>query len=213
MFTGLIEALGKVAAVRKTAAGMMLSIDVGQISKTAKNGDSINVNGVCLTVSKFSGSTADFDVSGETLSRSTLGKLSSGNIVNIEQAMKADGRFGGHFVQGHVDGIGTVKAIRKLGEFYDVTFGTEKELLDSMVVKGSVAVDGISLTIAAMDKESFRVAIIPVTWQNTNLGTLKIGDKVNIETDVVVRTIKKQVSLLLGQDKGLSIEKLKEMGF
>lgn len=213
MFTGLIEALGKVKAVRKTAAGTMLSIDIGQISNSAKNGDSINVNGVCLTVSKLSGSIADFDISGETLSRSTLGKLTGGIKVNLEQAMKADGRFGGHIVQGHVDGVGTLKNIRQAGEFYDVTFAAEKELLDSMVTKGSVAVDGISLTIAAMDKESFSTAIIPVTWQNTNLGTLKIGDKVNIETDMIVKTIKKQVWLMLGKDKGLTVEKLKEMGF
>ena len=119
--------------------------------------------------------------------------------MNIEQAMRADGRFGGHIVQGHVDGVGTIKNIRKKGDFYDVTFAAPKELLDEMVVKGSVAVDGISLTVAAMDKESFTVAVIPVTWQNTNLGTLKIGDSVNIETDMIVKTIKKQIGLMLGK--------------
>jgi riboflavin synthase len=213
MFTGLIEALGKVQAVRTMAAGMVLCVDIGAIAQTARIGDSINLNGACLTVSRLSGTTADFDVSPETLARSTLGKLSAGAVVNIEQAMRADGRFGGHIIQGHIDGTGTIKNIRKTGDFYDVTFGASKELLDEIVVKGSVAVDGISLTVAAMDSQSFTIAVIPVTWQNTNLGTLKIGNKVNIETDVIVKTVKKQLSLIMGQNKGLTSEKLREMGF
>jgi riboflavin synthase len=213
MFTGLIEAAGKVTAVRKTAGGMALSVDFGAIAQTAKIGDSICINGVCLTASKLSGSKADFDVSPETLARSTLGKLTAGAVVNIEQSMRADGRFGGHIVEGHIDGTGRVKDIRKKGDFYDVTFAAPKELLDEMVVKGSVAVDGISLTVAAMDKESFTIAVIPVTFQNTTVGRLKIGDAVNIETDIIVKTIKKQVRLLLGESRGLTPEKLKEMGF
>ena len=213
MFTGLIETQGKVRAVHKTAAGEVLSVDLGQVAQSVKVGDSINVNGVCLTVCKLSGSVADFDVSGETLGRSTLGRLNSNNQVNIEQAMRADGRFGGHIVQGHVDGVGTIKNVRKKGDFYDVTFAAPKELLDEMVVKGSVAVDGISLTVAAMDSQSFTIAVIPVTWQNTNLGTLKIGDRVNIETDILVKAIKKQLALLVGKGEGLTIEKLSEMGF
>jgi riboflavin synthase len=179
----------------------------------AKIGDSIAVSGVCLTVAKISGRAAEFDVSGETLARSTLGKLGVGAAVNLEQAMRADGRFGGHIVQGHIDGTGTVKDIRKKGDFYDVTFAAPKELLDEMVVKGSVAVDGISLTVAAMDTKSFSVAVIPVTWEHTTLGMAKIGTAVNIETDVIVKTIKKQIGLMLGEGKGLTAEKLKSMGF
>jgi riboflavin synthase len=213
MFTGLIENLGKVTAVRKTAAGMGLVVDIGATAAGAKIGDSIAVNGVCLTVSKISGTSAEFDVSGETLARSTLGKSIASGVVNLEQAMRVDGRFGGHIVQGHIDGTGTVKDIHKKGDFYDVTFAAPKELLNEMVVKGSVAVDGISLTVAAMDKESFSVAIIPVTWEHTTLGKMKKGDSVNIETDVIVKTIKKQIALMLGEGKGLTAEKLREMGY
>lgn len=213
MFTGLIENLGKVSAVRKTAAGMGLVVDIGAMAAEAKVGDSIAVSGVCLTVSKISGAAAEFDVSGETLVRSTIGKLAVGAAVNLEQAMRADGRFGGHIVQGHIDGTAAVKDIRKKGDFYDVTFGAPKNLLDEMVVKGSVAVDGISLTVAAMDKESFSVAVIPVTWEHTTLGKSKIGTAVNIETDVIVKTIKKQIGLMLGEGKGLTAEKLKSLGF
>jgi riboflavin synthase len=213
MFTGLIEMLGKVTAVRKTAAGMGLVVDIGAMAAGAKIGDSIAVSGVCLTVAKISGRAAEFDVSGETVARSTLGKLSIGAAVNLEQAMRADGRFGGHIVQGHIDGTAAVKDIRKKGDFYDVTFAAPKELLDEIVVKGSVAVDGISLTVAAMDKESFAVAVIPVTWKHTTLGKLKIGGAVNIETDVIVKTIKKQIGLMLGEGNGLTAEKLREMGY
>ena len=213
MFTGLIENVGKVTAVRKTAAGMGFVVDIGTMAAGAKIGDSISVSGVCLTVAKISGAAAEFDVSGETLARSTIGKLAVGAAVNLEQAMRADGRFGGHIVQGHIDGTGTIKNIRKKGDFYDVTFAAPKELLDEMVVKGSVAVDGISLTVAAMDKESFSVAVIPVTWENTTMGRLKKGDSVNIETDVIVKTIKKQIGLMLGEGKRLTAEKLKSLGF
>jgi riboflavin synthase len=213
MFTGLIENLGKVTAVQKAAAGMELVVDIGVTAAEVKIGDSIDVSGVCLTVAKISGRAVDFDVSGETLARSTLGKLRVGAAVNLEQAMRADGRFGGHIVQGHIDGTGTVKSIRKKGDFYDVTFAAPKELLDEMVVKGSVAVDGISLTVAAIDKESFSVAVIPVTWENTTMGTMKVGESVNIETDVIVKTIKKQIGLMLGEGKGLTAAKLKEMGY
>jgi riboflavin synthase len=213
MFTGLIEMLGKVMAVRKTSTGMGLVVDIEAMAAGTKIGDSIAVNGVCLTVSKISGMSVEFDVSGETVARSTLGKLSVGTAVNLEQAMRADGRFGGHIVQGHIDGTAVVKQIRKKGDFYDVTFAAPKELLDGMVEKGSVAVDGISLTVAVMDKQSFSVTVIPVTWEKTTLGKSKIGDSVNIETDVIVKTIKKQIGLMLGKGKGLTAEKLKEMGY
>jgi riboflavin synthase len=213
MFTGIIETLGKVKAVRKTAAGMTLSVELGNFAQTSKIGDSISVNGVCLTISKLSGTAADFDISSETLVRSTVSKLTTGAIVNIELSMKADGRFGGHFVLGHVDGTGKIKDIRKKGDFYDVVFSVSKELFDEIVVKGSVAVDGISLTVAAMDRDCFTVAVIPVTWEKTNMAGLKIGDSVNIETDIIVKAIKKQISLLVEPGKGLTVEKLTEMGF
>ncbi len=213
MFTGLIEAVCKVRSVRRSGGAMFLTVDLGSLADECKISDSIAVNGVCLTITKFEGGAAAFDVSAETLTKSTLDTLSSSSHVNIERAVKATDRFGGHFVLGHIDGTATVKAINKQGQFSEMTFAAEPELLDSMVVKGSVAVDGISLTIAGMDKNSFGVALIPQTLNTTTLGKLKIGDKVNIETDIIVKTIKKQLEKILPQTQALTVDKLKGLGF
>jgi len=213
MFTGLIEAVCRVKSVRRSGGAMLLAIDIGSLAEGSGIGDSIAVNGVCLTITKFEGGAAVFDVSAETLSKSTLDKLSPSSQVNIERAVKATDRFGGHFVQGHIDGTATVKAIDKQGKFAEMKFSAEPELLDAMVVKGSVAVDGISLTIAAMDKNSFTVVLIPETLNNTILNKVKIGDKVNIETDIIVKTIKRQLEKILPQRQPLTAEKLKGLGF
>jgi riboflavin synthase len=216
MFTGLIEGLCVVRSASRTGnAAMRLSVDLGKIADTpqaCKVGDSIAVNGVCLTAAKITGSVAVFDVSGETIAKSTIGSLRTGSQVNIERALKADGRFGGHFVLGHVDGTATIKKIEKKGEFVDITFAAEKSLLDNMVVKGSVAVDGISLTVAELNKDSFSVALIPETIKRTTLGTAKPGDKVNIETDLIVKTIKKHLEQFAPK-QDLTIEKLQNLGF
>jgi len=127
--------------------------------------------------------------------------------------MKATDRFGGHFVQGHIDGTATIKAIKRAGQFADIEFTAEPELLDQMIVKGSVAVDGISLTIASMDDHSFSVAIIPETLKRTTLGMAKAGDIVNIETDIIVKTIKKYIDKIMPQKQSLTIERLKQLGF
>jgi len=213
MFTGLIEAVCKVKSVRRSGGAMLLTIDLGNLADDCKAGDSIAVNGVCLTITRLEGGLADFDVSRETLAKSTLDNLGPSSQVNIERAIKATDRFGGHFVQGHIDGTAIVKAIDKQGKFVDMKFATEAELLDSMVAKGSVAVDGISLTIAGMDKDGFSVALIPETLNRTALGKIKIGDKVNIETDIIVKTIKKQLDKILPQSQPLTVDKLKESGF
>jgi riboflavin synthase len=178
-----------------------------------KVGDSIAINGVCLTVAKLERGLATFEVSGETLTRSTLGRLQPALGVNVELAVKADGRFGGHIVQGHIDGVGTIRAIEKLGEFANVKFAADEELLQQMVVKGSVAVDGISLTIANMGDSSFSVAIIPETLKKTTLGRAKVGDLVNIETDIIAKVIKKQLDKMLPAGRKLTVERLKELGF
>jgi len=154
-----------------------------------------------------------FDVSGETLTKSTLGRLKPASPVNAERAMKATDRFGGHFVAGHIDGTATIKAIEKAGQFANIKFTADPELLNQMVVKGSVAVDGISLTIADMDQNGFSAAIIPKTLEKTTLGTAKIGDMVNIETDIIVKTIKKQLEKILPQKQKLTVERLKQLGF
>jgi riboflavin synthase len=192
---------------------MVLIVDLGELADGAKIGDSIAINGVCLTVSKKTGSHANFEVSSETLAKSTIGLLKPGSRVNTESAIRPTDRFGGHFVQGHIDGTATIKHIQRQGEFADIEFAAGPELLSQMVAKGSVAVDGVSLTIAAMGRTSFTVAVIPQTLHSTTLGTAKAGDSVNIETDIIVKTVKKQIENILPQAGGLSVERLKELGF
>jgi len=213
MFTGLIEAVCTVKSARRSENAMLLSIDLGRLADDSGIGDSIAVNGLCLTIAKLEGSLATFDLSAETLAKSTLGKLKPSSQVNVERAVGATDRFGGHFVQGHIDGTATIKAIDRRGEFADMKFAAKTELLEVMVVKGSVAVDGISLTIASMDQNSFTVALIPQTLNKTTLGRAKIGDAVNIETDIIVKTIKKQLEKILPQTQSLTAERLKELGF
>jgi riboflavin synthase len=215
MFTGLIEAICKVTSVRRAADTMAMTVDLGGLAADGKVGDSIAVNGVCLTIADLKGTLATFELSGETLTKSALGRLNSSSQVNVERAMKATDRFGGHFVQGHIDGTATVKTIEKNGEFADMKFTAAPELLDQMVVKGSVAIDGISLTVANMNQTGFMVAIIPQTLKKTTLGRAKNGDLVNIETDIIVKTIKKQLESVLGglQKQTLTTEKLRQLGF
>ena len=215
MFTGLIEAICTVKSVSQRAggAGLSLTIDLGKLAHDSKIGDSIAINGACLTLAGLEGNLAAFDLSTETLTKSNLDKLRPSSQVNVERAVKAGDRLGGHIVLGHIDGIATIKAIKKEGQFADVKFAADAELLDRMVVKGSVALDGISLTIAGMDETSFSVAIIPETLKKTTLGKAKIGDCVNVETDIIVKAIKKQLEKILPQKQPLTAEKLKELGF
>ncbi len=213
MFTGLIETICTVKSVSRSAGSMVLTIDLGVLADESKTGDSIAINGACLTIAKLQGSLASFDVSAETLAKSTLGKLKPPSEVNVERSLKANDRFGGHFVLGHVDGTATVDAIDKSGEFANIKFAAKTELLDAIVVKGSVAVDGISLTIATVDIKSFGVSIIPETLKRTTLGKAKIGDFVNIETDIIVKTIKRQLDEILPKKQGLTAEKLRQLGY
>ncbi len=192
---------------------MLLTVDLGELASDGRIGDSIAINGVCLTITSLEGGLATFELSGETLARSTLGKLKPSSQVNVERAIRAADRFGGHFVQGHIDGTATIKAIDKRGRFADIKFAAGAELLDAMIAKGSVAVDGISLTIAGIDRNSFTVALIPETLNKTTLSQVKIGDEVNIETDIIVKTIKTQLEKILPQTQSLTAEKLKELGF
>lgn len=213
MFTGLIEAVCQVKQVRRTDAAMHLAIDLGKLAEESKIGDSIAINGVCLTVAKLERKLATFEVSGETLTVSTLGRLQAASGVNVELSIKANGHFGGHIVQGHIDGVGTIKAIEKRGEFANLKFAAGEELLEQMVAKGSVAVDGISLTIANMDDSTFSAAIIPETLKRTTLGKARVGDLVNIETDILAKIIKKQLDKILPAGRKLTAERLKELGF
>ncbi len=213
MFTGLIEAVSTVKSARRSGDSMLLTVDLGELAEDSGIGDSIAINGTCLTISGLEGSFASFELSAETLEKTTLGRLKPSSQVNVECAVKAAGRFGGHFVLGHIDGTATIKAIEKHGQFADIKFTAGAELLDGMVAKGSVAVDGISLTIASMDRNSFCVSIIPETLKKTTLSGAKIGDEVNIETDIIVKTVKKQIDKILPQTQPLTAERLKELGF
>jgi riboflavin synthase len=210
MFTGLIEAICNVKSFRRGGGGAILTVDLGKISGEIKVGDSIAVNGVCLTVAKLAGSFADFDTIAETLAKTTLSRLTSSSQVNIERAMKAGERFGGHFVLGHIDGVATIKSIERQGQFAVMKFEAGADLLGQMVAKGSVAVDGVSLTIAEMEETAFSVALIPQTLERTTLGRAKVGDVVNIETDIIIKAVNKR---LKSAGSGLTIEKLKESGF
>lgn len=213
MFTGLIEAIGAVRQAVTASGRMTLEVEMETLFQDIRPGDSIAVNGVCLTVSGLEGGCAHFDVSGESLAKTTLKSLKIGSIVNLERAMSSQGRFGGHIVQGHIDGTGAIAAIRKQGAFAEFRFSAPPELLTQMVLKGSVAVDGISLTIAALDKTGFEVALIPTTLKETSWRLSKIGDPVNIETDILVKIIKRQLEQLLPAASGLTEEKLKQFGF
>jgi riboflavin synthase len=213
MFTGLIETTCKVNSARRSAGGLSLVIDLGQIAREVKTGESIAVNGVCLTIARLDGPLASFDLSAETLAKSTLGKLKPSCEVNVERAIRAGERFGGHFVQGHVDGTATIEAIDRSSEFADIKFAAGAELLDGMVVKGSVAVDGISLTIAGISRSSFGVSVIPETLKRTTLGKAKAGDCANIETDIIVKTVKKHLEKILPKTEPLTAERLKQLGF
>jgi riboflavin synthase len=215
MFTGLIQKIGTVTGVRPSGSGAIIRIDTGELSKEISIGDSVAVNGVCLTATGLAGSIVDFDASGETLKTSTASSLKTGGRVNLELALSATGRLGGHIVQGHVDGIGEIKRISEKGGFYELSVSAGRELMSLMVKKGSVSVNGISLTVASITKDDFTVAVIPVTWRDTTLQYLKAGDKVNIEADLIVKTVKSQLEQMLssGGSGSLTVEKLKEMGY
>lgn len=215
MFTGLIEAVCDVRSVAPSggSGGGSLVVELGELAADCRLGDSVAVSGVCLTITRLHGTTATFGLSPETLERSSLAGLRPGAKVNIERAMKVTDRFGGHIVQGHVDGVATIRAVRKLGEFADIEFAAGPELLDQMVVKGSVAVDGVSLTIAGMDSGSFRIAAIPETLNRTTLGDAQTGRRVNIEVDILVKIVRRQLEVLLPQQQPLTVERLRQMGF
>jgi riboflavin synthase len=191
----------------------VLTIDLGQLADECKIGDSIAVNGACLTVSKLQGKCASFDIGAETMSKSSLGDLRASSQVNVELAMKATDRFGGHFVSGHIDGTAKIKAIDRHGNFTDITFSAATELLENMVLKGSVAVNGISLTISKLDQNSFSVAVIPQTLKETVLGRAKIGDCINIENDIIIKIVKKRLDEILPKGEPLTADRLRQLGF
>ncbi len=210
MFTGIVKYVGTVVGTRTVAGSMRVSVDLGPLAERLGGGDSVCVSGVCLTLCDLEASTGQFDVVGETLSRTTLGKFHPGLKVNLEPAITLNGALDGHIVQGHIDGVGKVRKVpsAKQGIWW---FSAPEDLTGQMIPKGSVAVDGVSLTIVDVEEEGFSVALIPTTLENTTLGDLTRGDGVNIETDV----IGKYVQSFLGRKTGgeVTIDQLKRAGF
>jgi riboflavin synthase len=198
MFTGLIEALGHVSGLKQTVSGYRLRIRTA-LAPELTIGESLAVNGVCLTVAMVEGQDVHADVGPETARVTTLGALRQEQPVNLERAMRADARFGGHFVQGHVDGTGTVDETRDEGDAHWLTIRFPAALAALLIRKGSIAVDGISLTVAGLDDRQFDVMIIPFTWSHTTLSSLRKGDRVNLECDVVGKYIARMAEVFARQ--------------
>lgn len=191
MFTGIVEEVGKIARIEKNGVTGKLSIIADTVLEGTKIGDSIAVNGVCLTVTSLKGDSFTADVMGETFRRSSLGDLQVGSVVNLERAMPADGRFGGHIVSGHIDGMGEIISIEPEGTAVWYTLSAPAKILQGIVEKGSIAIDGISLTVARITAKDFAVSIIPHTGGNTILSHKKAGDKVNLENDIIGKYVQK----------------------
>lgn len=195
MFTGIIEEIGRIQTVRKGAESSSISVQAKKIMQDVRIGDSIAVNGVCLTVTTFSQSGFTADVMHETFNRSSLGSLPTGSPVNLERAMPANGRFGGHIVSGHIDGTGTVSAIEKDDNAVWYTIKTTPGILRYIIEKGSVAIDGISLTVANVGRDFFRVSIIPHTASITTLSHRRVGDRVNLENDCIGKYVERLMGI------------------
>src|SRR5919112_6419978 len=193
MFTGLVEDLGTVVAVDRNGDGAVLTVE-SRLAGEVREGDSVAVNGVCLTATGICGQRFGFDVMHESLRRSSLAELEAGSRVNLELALRADARLGGHIMQGHVDGVGVIAGVRDDGFARIVTVAAAPELLRYVVEKGSIAVDGVSLTVVAVGEDWFSVSLIPETLERTTLGAAAPGAPVNLEVDVVAKYVEKLVA-------------------
>lgn len=212
MFTGIVEETGKVQHVLHGASGQIV-IRADTVLKGTQSGDSIAVNGVCLTAAALDSCSFTADVMPETLRRSNLGRLRTGDPVHLERAMPADGRFGGHLVSGHIDGTGVIRHVAREQNAIWIQIEASTGILALIIEKGSIAVDGISLTVAGVDKHSFRVSIIPHTADQTTLGIKKPGDIVNLETDLIGKYIWKFLHGTSGGNTPLSLDFLQAHGF
>ncbi|MDX2043352.1 MAG: riboflavin synthase [Acidobacteriota bacterium] len=214
MFTGIIEELGTIRKITNAKDGARLEVSAKMSLSDVKLGNSIAVNGVCLTVVDYTADWFAADVSAETLRRTSLKQARIGSRINLERAMAATSRFGGHIVQGHVDGTGEFLEAKAVGESWTVRIGFPAELARYIVEKGSITVDGISLTVAALGANWFEIAVIPHTWTVTNLSTLARGAVVNLEADIIAKYVERMIGAYANQPKEtLTIEKLAKLGY
>lgn len=215
MFTGIVNEVGTLLGIHRGANSAVLTIGAKTILEDVKLGDSIAVNGVCLTVTSFTPSQFTADVMHETLNRSSLGALRPGSPVNLERAMRADGRFDGHIVAGHIDGTGTIASIRRDDNAIRYTIRTTPAILRYIIEKGSIAIDGISLTVTEVTWETFSVSVIPHTASCTNLAQRRIGDTVNLENDCIGKYVERLLTTpnTANQESNITLEFLARNGF
>jgi riboflavin synthase len=216
MFTGIIEELGTIRRITSARDGARLEVSARTVLSDAHLGDSISVNGVCLTIVEKSSDSFAADVSAETLRRTSLKRAKTGSRMNLERAMAATSRFGGHIVQGHVDGTGEFLEARASGDGWVVRVGFPPGLARYIVEKGSITVDGISLTVATLGETWFEIAVIPHTWKVTNLCTLERGAAVNLEVDIIAKYVERMMAHLTGPAETkskLTLETLSELGY
>jgi riboflavin synthase len=214
MFTGIVKAMGVLESFPHTAAGGRMRIRAPEVVPQLKVSDSMAVNGCCLTVVALDGECFEMDLSGETLRRTSFGEMQPGTKVNLEPPLRAGEEFGGHFVQGHVDGVGRVISLTPEGENWWLSVRVPDEVARYVAMKGSIALDGISLTVAGWHEGVVDIAIIPFTWEHTNVHAMRLGDAVNVEADILAKYIER---LLEAREQAaparLTVEKLVEQGF
>ena len=217
MFTGIIEELGRMRSLERRGEGVRMRVEARVVTEGTRDGDSISVNGVCLTALEVGRDSFAADGSRETLQRSTLGTLRAGSFVNLERAVTPQTRLGGHIVQGHVDARGRFLSAEEHGGSWTVRIAYPREIARYLVFKGSVAVEGISLTVAALTEEYFEIAVIPKTWAVTNLSHLRSGDEVNLEADIIAKYVERILAVGKAegdsQTPGLTLERLSELGY
>jgi len=214
MFTGIIETTARIIQLAGRGSGALLVVD-NRLAAMPKSGDSVSVSGACLTVVSANAREISFDVSPETLKRTTFSSARSGDLVNLERSLRIGEEVSGHFVAGHVDGKGEVSSLARSGDFANLSVSVPDELLVYLVPKGSIAVDGVSLTVASLDGNVFAVALIPETLSRTTLGGLSVGDEVNLETDLLGKYVVRYLALMRegGQAGGLTLERLEQLGY
>ena len=215
MFTGIVEEIGTINSIFQNRENARIKIDANKVLEDVNLGDSICTNGVCLTVTEYDSKSFIVDVMGETLRRSNLGELKKGDKVNLERALALGGRFGGHIVSGHIDGVGVIREFANEGNAIWISIETSNDILKNIVFKGSITIDGVSLTVAYVDDDIFKVCIIPHTQSETILTSKKTGNKVNLECDVIAKYIEKLLMVQEKQEKKktIDIDFLKENGF